>query len=157
MQCCLFYNDRPKRRGDEPWEDANPGMGFNYAGGMDVMCARNWNITDNVFTGIGGKTGEARGAIFMWHNSTDRVIERFLTTPLGSDMSTPPHSNGASIIDGPPHPPFGECERKILAIRLPACYSTLHSYLDAVVGCDGIRTGPHAVRRGPIDSHEGRR
>ena len=33
-------------------------------------------ISDNVFTGIHGKTGEARGAIFMWHNATDCVIER---------------------------------------------------------------------------------
>jgi hypothetical protein len=78
VQYCLFYNDRPKQRGDEPWEDSNPGMGFNYIGGMDIMCARGWVISDNVFTGIGGKTGEARGAIFMWHNGTDCVIERNL-------------------------------------------------------------------------------
>jgi hypothetical protein len=76
VQYCLFYNDRPKRRGDEPWEDANTGMGFNYIGGIDVMNAKGWTISDNVFTGIRGKTGEARGAIFMWHNATDCVIER---------------------------------------------------------------------------------
>jgi lysophospholipase L1-like esterase len=76
VEYCLFYNDRPKQRGDEPWEDANSGMGFNYVGGMDVMNARNWLIRDNVFTGIHGQTGEARGAIFMWHNSTDCMIER---------------------------------------------------------------------------------
>jgi hypothetical protein len=40
------------------------------------MCAKGWVISDNVFTGICGKTGEARGAVFMWHNSTDCVIER---------------------------------------------------------------------------------
>ena len=51
-------------------------LGFNYIDGMDIMCARNWNISDNVFTGIGGRTGEARGAILIWHNSTDCVIER---------------------------------------------------------------------------------
>jgi len=76
VQYCLFYNDRPKQRGDEPWEDSNAGMGFNYIGGMDIMCAKGWVISDNVFTGIRGKTGEARGAIFMWHNGTDCVIER---------------------------------------------------------------------------------
>ncbi len=76
VQYCLFYNDRPKRQGDEPWEDANLGMGFNYVGGIDIMCARGWVIRDNVFTGIRGKTGTARGAIFVWHNSTDCVIER---------------------------------------------------------------------------------
>jgi hypothetical protein len=76
VQYCLFYNDRPKQRGDEPWEDSEPRMGFNYVGGMDIMCAKGWVISDNVFTGIRGKTGEARGAIFMWHNGTDCVIER---------------------------------------------------------------------------------
>jgi hypothetical protein len=76
IQYCLFFNDRPKQRGDEPWEDANPRMGFNYVGGIDVMCARDWVISDNVFIGIRGKTGEARGAVFLWHNATDCVIER---------------------------------------------------------------------------------
>jgi len=76
VRYCLFYNDRPKRRGDEPWEDSQPRFGFNYIGGMDVMCAKGWVISDNVFIGIRGKTGEARGAIFMWHNGTDCVIER---------------------------------------------------------------------------------
>ena len=51
-------------------------MGFNYIGGMDVMSARGWTIRDNVFLNINGKTGEARGAIFMWHLSTDCVVER---------------------------------------------------------------------------------
>jgi hypothetical protein len=76
VQYCLFYNDRAKRRGDEPWEDSEPRMGFNYIGGMDIMSAKGWIISDNVFTAIRGKTGEARGAIFMWHNATDCVIER---------------------------------------------------------------------------------
>jgi hypothetical protein len=76
VQYCLFYNDRPKREGDEPWEDENSQFGFNYIGGMDIMNARNWVISDNVFTGIHGKSGEARGAIFLWHNTSDCVIER---------------------------------------------------------------------------------
>ncbi len=76
IQYCLFYNDRPKQRGDEPWEDSDSRMGFNYIGGIDIMSAGGWTISDNVFTGIRGKSGEARGAIFMWHNATDCVIER---------------------------------------------------------------------------------
>lgn len=76
IQYCLFYNDRAKRRGDEPWEDENPRMGFNYVGGIDVMSAKEWIISDNVFTGIHGATGEARGGVFLWHNATDCVIER---------------------------------------------------------------------------------
>lgn len=76
VQYCLFYNDRPKQRGDDPWEDQEPRMGFNYIGGMDVMSAKGWTIRDNVFMNLNGKTGEARGAIFMWHFSNDCVVER---------------------------------------------------------------------------------
>jgi len=78
VQYCLFYNDRPKRHGDDPWEDANRGsrMGYNYVGGMDIMNASKWTISDNVFIGIHGRTRECRGAIFMWHNCRDCVIER---------------------------------------------------------------------------------
>jgi hypothetical protein len=76
IQYCLFYNDRPKRRGDDPWEDAHPRMRFNYVGGIDVMSARNWQIRDNVFLNINGQTGEARGAIFLWQNSQGCRVER---------------------------------------------------------------------------------
>jgi hypothetical protein len=86
VQYCLFANDRPKQRGDEPYEDANPRFGFNYVGGMDVMCAKDWVISDNVFTGIQGQTGEARGAIFLWHNGTDCVIERNLIIDCDSGI-----------------------------------------------------------------------
>lgn len=78
VQYCLFYNDRPKQHGDDPWEDGNRGsqMGYNYVGGMDIMSANEWTISDNVFIGIHGKTGECRGAIFMWQNSKNCIIER---------------------------------------------------------------------------------
>jgi len=78
IQYCLFYNDRPKRHGDDPWEDSHRGrrMKYNYIGGMDIMGANNWVISDNVFTGIHGATGECRGAIFMWNGSKNCTIER---------------------------------------------------------------------------------
>ncbi|MCG3180390.1 MAG: hypothetical protein BIFFINMI_02750 [Phycisphaerae bacterium] len=77
IQYCLFYNDRAKRLDDEPYEKENPGnFGGNYVGGIDAMNARDWVISDNVFTGIRGKTGSARGAIFLWHNATDCIVER---------------------------------------------------------------------------------
>jgi len=76
IEHCLFYNDRPKQRGDEPWEDENPQMAFNYIGGIDVMSAKQWVIRDNVFWGIHGASGEARGAVFLWHNSTDCIVDR---------------------------------------------------------------------------------
>ena len=51
-------------------------MGFNYIGDMDIMNAHDWTIADNVFMNINGPTGEARGAVFLWHNGMDCVINR---------------------------------------------------------------------------------
>ncbi len=75
VQFCLFYNDRPKEYSDDP-ADTPQNFGGNYVGGMDIMYARRWTISDNVFVGIQGRTREARGAVFLWHDSEDCVIER---------------------------------------------------------------------------------
>ncbi|MBI2926333.1 MAG: right-handed parallel beta-helix repeat-containing protein [Verrucomicrobia bacterium] len=75
VQYCLFYNDRPKRFEDDPADTAQNFDG-NYIGGIDVMFATGWTISDNVFIGIQGRTRQARGAIFVWHDSRDCVIER---------------------------------------------------------------------------------
>jgi hypothetical protein len=40
------------------------------------MFARDWTISDNTFVGIQGRTRQARGAIFVWHESEGCVIER---------------------------------------------------------------------------------
>ncbi|MBN1126734.1 MAG: right-handed parallel beta-helix repeat-containing protein [Sedimentisphaerales bacterium] len=72
---CLFYNDRPKRFTDDP---ADTAQNFNgdYVAGIDVMFANRWIISDNVFVGIQGRTRQGRGAIFIWHDSRDCIIER---------------------------------------------------------------------------------
>ena len=75
VQYCLFYNDRAKRFSDDPADTAQ-NFGGNYIGGMDIMHANRWTISDNVFIGIRGRTGEARGAVFLWHDSQDCLIER---------------------------------------------------------------------------------
>jgi hypothetical protein len=75
IQFCLFYNDRPKRWEDDPTDRPDTFNG-NYIGGIDVMQARGWVISDNVFWGIRGRTGEARGAIFVWMDSRDVLVER---------------------------------------------------------------------------------
>ena len=75
VQYCLFYNDRPKQFSDDEADEAN-GFGGNYVGGMDIMYAKRWTISDNVFTGIHGRTGEGRGAIFLWVEAEDCIIER---------------------------------------------------------------------------------
>lgn len=75
IQYCLFYNDRPKQFSDDP-ADTPESFGGNYIGGIDAMHARRWVISDNVFLGIHGRTGEGRGAIFLWNESEDCVVER---------------------------------------------------------------------------------
>ncbi len=75
VQYCLFYNDRPKSFADDP-ADTAANFDGNYVGGIDIMFAQAWTISDNVFIGIQGRTRQARGAIFVWHDSQDCVIER---------------------------------------------------------------------------------
>jgi len=77
IERCLFYNDRPKRFEDDP-SDTAATFGGNYVGGIDAMYARGWTIRENVFTAIHGRTGEARGAVFLWQESEDCVVERNL-------------------------------------------------------------------------------
>lgn len=72
IQYCLFYNDRPKQLSDDPQDIARG----NYIGGIDVMYPSDWVISDNVFVGINGATREARGAVFIWHDARDCIIER---------------------------------------------------------------------------------
>ncbi len=72
VQYCLFYNDHPKQPGDDEADT----FGNNYVGGMDIMYAKRWTISDNVFTGIHGRTGEARGAVFLWVDAEDCTVER---------------------------------------------------------------------------------
>lgn len=75
VQYCLFYNDRPKQFSDDP-ADTPQNFGGNYVGGLDIMYARRWTISDNVFVGLQGRTREARGAVFLWHDAQDCVVER---------------------------------------------------------------------------------
>ena len=77
VQYCLFYNDRAKRWGDDPADDkGTTRFGGNYIGGMDVMAAKGWTVSDNVFVNIKGRSGSGRGAIFMWVGGEDCVVER---------------------------------------------------------------------------------
>lgn len=77
VEYCLFYNDHPKTYQEDPADTARNFRG-NYIGGIDIMYARGWTISDNVFVGIRGRTGEARGAIFLWHEAEGCVVERNL-------------------------------------------------------------------------------
>ncbi|MHC4543632.1 MAG: GDSL-type esterase/lipase family protein [Planctomycetota bacterium] len=95
VQYCLFYNDRPKRLSDDPRDIANG----NYIGGIDVMYARNWVISDNVFVGIRGRTREGRGAVFMWFDSQDCIVERniIIDCDAGICLGNPHRADGIKI------------------------------------------------------------
>lgn len=75
IEYCLFYNDRPKRFDDDP-RDTPDNFDGNYVGGIDAMYARRWTISDNVFVGLQGRTRQGRGAVFLWQESEDCVVER---------------------------------------------------------------------------------
>lgn len=75
IEYCLFYNDRPKRFEDDSSDTAENFDG-NYVGGIDAMYARRWAIRDNVFLNINGRTRGGRGAVFLWMESEDCVVER---------------------------------------------------------------------------------
>jgi hypothetical protein len=87
VQYCLFYNDRPKRLSDDAADIAKG----NYIAGIDVMYAKDWVISDNVFVGIQGRTYEGRGAVFIWHDSQDCVIERniIIDCDVGLQLGNP--------------------------------------------------------------------
>ncbi len=95
VQYCLFYNDRPKRQSDDPRDIA----GGNYIGGIDVMYAKNWVISDNVFVNIRGRTREGRGAIFMWFDSQECIIERniIIDCDAGICLGNPHRADGIKI------------------------------------------------------------
>jgi hypothetical protein len=88
IEFCLFVNDRPKQFEDDPADthSARGGFGGNYIGGIDVMYATGWLIRDNVFLGIRGRTGEARGAIFLWHDTRDCIVERNVVVDCDSGI-----------------------------------------------------------------------
>jgi hypothetical protein len=87
IQCCLFYNDRPKRLSDDPADIANG----NYIAGIDVMYAKDWTISDNAFVGIQGNTGEGRGAVFLWFDAQNCTIERniIIDCDVGLQLGNP--------------------------------------------------------------------
>lgn len=70
IEHCLLENEHPKEMND--W------TGGDYVGGIDMMWLKDWVVSDNVFLGIQGKNRQGRGAIFIWNNSEDVVVERNL-------------------------------------------------------------------------------
>jgi hypothetical protein len=105
IEYCLFANDRPKKFGDDP-DDTPESFGGDYIAGIDLMYATRWVIRDNVFRGINGRTGQGRGAIFLWCDSRDCVVERNVIVDCDAGISlgnalhepkAPPHCTGCVV------------------------------------------------------------
>ena len=92
VQYCLFYNDRRKQLSDDPADIAQG----NYIAGIDVMYARDWVISDNVFVGIQGRTHEGRGAIFLWFDAQGCRVERniIIDCDVGFQLGNPHRADG---------------------------------------------------------------
>ena len=92
VQYCLFYNDRPKQLSDDAADVANG----NYIAGIDVMYAQGWIISDNVFVSIQGRTGEGRGAIFLWFDARNCLVERniIIDCDVGLQLGNPHRADG---------------------------------------------------------------
>lgn len=75
VQFCLFYNDRSKRFADDSTDTPQTFDG-NYLGGIDAKNTIGWEITDNVFIGIQGRTREGRACVYISENGKGCLIER---------------------------------------------------------------------------------
>ncbi len=64
-----LYNDRPKKWTDDPTD--RPTCFNGNTSVVSTRCSLGLDHFDNVFWGIRGRTGEARGAIFLWMDSRD--------------------------------------------------------------------------------------
>ncbi len=92
VQYCLFYNDRPKQLSDDAADIAHG----NYIAGIDVMYAQDWIVSDNVFVGIQGRTGEGRGAVFLWFDARNCLVERnaIIDCDVGLQLGNPHRADG---------------------------------------------------------------
>ncbi|MCC2668302.1 MAG: hypothetical protein K0Q72_773 [Armatimonadetes bacterium] len=99
IEYCLFYNDRPKQFSDDA-ADTPQNFNGDYIGGIDVMYPQGWIISDNVFVGIQGRNREARGAIFLWHDARDCLVERNVIIDCDSGICL---GNGQPPPDSPVH------------------------------------------------------
>jgi len=71
VRFCVFENTKVP---DPSWSWAI--YGGNYISSIDMMYLEAWNFSDNLFLNIKGATGGGRGAIFVWNQSRNIVVER---------------------------------------------------------------------------------
>lgn len=78
-------------------------FGGNYITAIDMMSLDGWTIADNTFLAIRGRTGEGRGAIFIWVRSRNVTIERNLILGCDRGISLGNPSGSTNFRAGEPH------------------------------------------------------
>ncbi|MCC6443309.1 MAG: right-handed parallel beta-helix repeat-containing protein [Armatimonadetes bacterium] len=77
VRYCRFENTRiPDRR----WLFEG-----DYVSAIDMMFLKDWTFADNTFKNIKGANGGGRGAVFIWNQSRNVLVER--NTFIGCDRS----------------------------------------------------------------------
>ena len=86
---CLFIADHTKKNDQDQFQG-------DYIAGMDMMNLKDWVIADNIFIGIKGKNGGARGGIFIWQESENITVENniFFDCDKGVNLGNPSGKNG---------------------------------------------------------------
>lgn len=77
VQFCRFENTKVP---DTTWSFKG-----DYISAIDMMYLKDWKFCDNVFYNIRGANGGGRGAIFIWNQSRNILVER--NTFIGCDRS----------------------------------------------------------------------
>ena len=57
----------------------------DYISSIDMMYLADWNFSDNIFRNIRGANGGGRGAVFIWNQSRNIIVERNIF--IGCDRS----------------------------------------------------------------------
>jgi hypothetical protein len=91
IEGCLIETEHAKNQDDA--------AGGDYIAGIDMMGLRGWTFRGNTFKNINGRNGGARGAIFLWVDSKDVLIENnlFINCDRGIALGNP---SGTQDMDG---------------------------------------------------------
>ncbi len=95
IRYCHFENDRVPPA-DWPFDG-------NYITAIDMMALDGWTISDNTFRNIRGRTGSARGAIFVWVRSKNIIVERNFIFNCDRGISFGNPSGSTASADKTPH------------------------------------------------------
>ena len=92
---CYFENTRVPERS---WL-----FDGDYISAIDMMYLNHWTFADNVFKNIKGANGGGRGAIFVWNQSRNVVVERNLFTDCDRSIAFGNPSEPTNYMQGTHH------------------------------------------------------